>query len=112
MVGKMIVPLGFVAMMTMVGCTQNDGMSGMHMDHHDHADAASATIPAGAIDLGNTVCPVTGDKVGDSKVIAVYEGKVYHFCCSDCPKDFNKDPAKFAKLVAADPAKYGVKRGN
>ena len=62
-----------------------------------------------AVDLGNTVCPVSGDKVGDSKLTEVYQGKIYHFCCDDCPKDFKKNPEKFAKAVAADPTKYGVK---
>jgi|SRR5581483_1790838 len=64
------------------------------------------------VDLGNTVCPVSGDKVGDSKLTAVYDGKLYHFCCEDCPKEFKKDPAKYAKAVAADPEKYGVKKGS
>ena len=82
-----------------------------------HADSTSATAqstsqPANqqaAVDLHNTVCPVSGDKVGDSKLTEVYQGKVYHFCCDDCPKDFKKNPDKFAKAVAADPVKYGVK---
>ena len=63
------------------------------------------------VDLMNTVCPVSGDKVGDSKLTETYDGKVYHFCCDDCPKAFTKDPSKFAKAVAADPTKYGVKTG-
>ena len=84
---------------------------------HDHAEGAGATAnsisqPAkqeAAVDLGNTVCPVSGDKVGNSKLTEVYQGKISHFCCDDCPKDFKKNPEKFAKAVAADPAKYGVK---
>ena len=73
----------------------------------DGTAAQSANQPV--VDLGNTVCPVSGDKVGDSKLTEVYQGKVYHFCCDDCPKDFKKNPEKFAKAVAADPAKYGAK---
>src|SRR5271155_607638 len=74
--------------------------------------SGTATVPAtqpAVIDLNNTVCPVTGEKVGDSKFTEIYDGKIYHFCCDDCPKEFLKDPEKYAKLVAADPAKYGVK---
>jgi YHS domain-containing protein len=40
----------------------------------------------------------------------VYDGNVYHLCCPDCHKDFEKDPAKYAKAVAADPAKFGAKK--
>ena len=83
----------------------------------DHAESTSANAQPmsqsanqqAAVDLHNTVCPVSGDKVGDSKLTEVYQGKVYHFCCDDCPKDFKKNPDKFAKAVAADPVKYGVK---
>jgi YHS domain-containing protein len=67
------------------------------------------TQPVRAVDLGNTICPVSGDKVDNSKLVEVYGGKVYHMCCADCNKDFEKDPAKFAQAVAANPAKYGVK---
>jgi YHS domain-containing protein len=87
--------------------------------HHegDNGEGAGATAqpvsqPANqqaAVDLHNTVCPVSGDKVGDSKLTEVYQGKIYHLCCDDCPKDFKKNPEKFSKAVAADPAKYGVK---
>lgn len=83
-------------------------------DHAASAGAAaqplseSANQPA-AVDLHNTVCPVSGDQVADSKLTEVYQGKIYHFCCEDCPKDFKKNPDKFANAVAADPGKYGVK---
>jgi len=43
----------------------------------------------------NTKCPVSGDDV-DPKVTVVYDGKTYAFCCADCVKSFNKDPAKYA----------------
>ena len=32
-----------------------------------------------------------------SKMFADYKGRRYFFCCSDCPKDFKKNPAKYAK---------------
>jgi YHS domain-containing protein len=64
---------------------------------------------SGATDLHNTVCPVTGDAVGDSKLTEAYNGKVYHFCCDDCPDKFKATPDKYANAVAANPAKYGVK---
>jgi YHS domain-containing protein len=47
--------------------------------------------------------------VGDSNLVEIYDGKVYHLCCPDCHKDFEKDPAKFAAAVAGNPGNYGVK---
>jgi YHS domain-containing protein len=72
-------------------------------------DKPAATQPIFATDLGNTVCPISGDPVGDSKLVEVYDGKVYHLCCPSCRDDFEKDPAKVARAVAADPAKFGIK---
>lgn len=69
------------------------------------ADHAQGTV----VDLHNTVCPVSGDKVEGSKLTETYDGKAYHLCCADCTKDFKKNPKKYADEVAADPAKYGVK---
>jgi len=92
------------------------GMSDQHMSGMKMGTSATPVMalaatsrPIAAADVGNTVCPVTGEKVLDSKAVEIYDGKVYHFCCSDCNEEFEKDPAKFAKAVAADPAKYGIK---
>jgi YHS domain-containing protein len=94
--------------LTIAGIAMAEDMPGMDM-HHNAAASQPTTTPS-AIDLGNTVCPVSGDKVGDCKLTTTYDGKIYHFCCDDCPKAFAKDPAKYANVVAADPAKYGVKK--
>jgi YHS domain-containing protein len=88
-----------LAGLTFVGCAQNKGSE----------SASSADVNPAVVDLNNTKCPVTGDPVGSSKLTEIYQGKIYHFCCDDCPKDFKKNPEKYAKAVAADPAKYGVK---
>ena len=84
-------------------------MSGMSMDSSAPPATQPTTQPFEAVDLRNTVCPVSGDKVEDSKLVEIYDGKVYHLCCPDCHKDFEKDPAKYAAAVAANPAKYGIK---
>ena len=76
------------------------------------APAAPAGVPAAPIratDVGNTKCAVSGEPIGDSKLAEVYDGKIYHLCCPDCNKDFEKDPAKYVAAIAADPAKFGVK---
>jgi YHS domain-containing protein len=49
----------------------------------------------------NTVCPVSGDTVGDvgKPVYAQYQGKTIAFCCKDCLKKFNKSPDKYGPLA-------------
>ena len=93
-----------------------DDMSGMKTDSPSPttqpavADAAQPTTrPFQVEDVRNTICPVSGDKVEDSKLIEVYNGKAYHLCCPDCHTAFENHPEKFAAAVAANPAKYGIK---
>lgn len=51
-----------------------------------------------AVNVGNKICPVTGDKV-DGKTTYEYQGKVYNFCCPACIPEFKKDPEKYIKKV-------------
>jgi YHS domain-containing protein len=92
-----------LAALCAVGC-----VSAQSADKSNPPTATPATQPA-AVDLGNTVCPVSGDQVGDSKLTQTYKGKIYHFCCDECLPAFQKDPDKFAKAVAEHPDKFGVK---
>ena len=71
---------------------------------------AAATNPATAPAVAaaapiNTVCPVSGKPIDPTKFVE-FEGKRVAFCCENCPKAFQADPAKFtAKLnLAAAPA--------
>ena len=54
-----------------------------------------------AVEVGNTICPVSKEKVGEMGDIVQYEynGKIYNLCCDACKKDFVKDPQKFAKIA-------------
>ena len=45
-----------------------------------------------------THCPVMGGEV-KKDVFGDYEGKRVYFCCAACIDDFNKDPAKYGKLL-------------
>lgn len=61
---------------------------------------ATKTEEAGAIDVNNQYCPVTGEKIQDgSAVTYVYEGKIYHFCCAGCIASFRKDPQKYIQKM-------------
>lgn len=96
------------AVLAIAGCAHSPdkptASTGNAMAPMSSTDNASPS----AVDLHNTVCPVSGDKVESSKLTRTYDGKVYHLCCNDCVKPFEKDPAKYAKAVSDDPAKYGV----
>ena len=53
------------------------------------------------VEVGNKLCPVTKEKVGEmGKTETIeYKGKVYNLCCAMCRKDFNKDPEKYSKIA-------------
>jgi YHS domain-containing protein len=47
-------------------------------------------------------CPVSGETYGDGGMKAykvTHEGTDVWLCCKSCKKDFDKEPAKFAKMV-------------
>jgi YHS domain-containing protein len=44
------------------------------------------------VDLKNDVCPVMGDRNGDSKDFAIIMGRKVHMCCDDCPEEAAKAP--------------------
>ncbi|MFO1476968.1 MAG: hypothetical protein U1F98_10000 [Verrucomicrobiota bacterium] len=52
-------------------------------------------------------CPVSGDKLGEmgKPFVFTYKDREVKLCCKHCKKDFDKDPAKYIKLIeAADKA--------
>ena len=109
MLSKKLIPLSVAAALGVASLVLADDMAGMNMPALPAPATQPSTQPTQAVDLRNAICPVSGDKVADSNLVEVYEGKVYHLCCPDCHKDFEKDPAKYVKAVAVDPAKYDVK---
>lgn len=54
-----------------------------------------------AMEVGNEICPVSGEKVGTMGPVVQYEyeGKIYNVCCKMCAKDFKKDPEKYIKII-------------
>ena len=59
----------------------------------------------------NTLCPVTNDPIDPTVTRLLYHGKVYGFCCDDCPPLVQKksrqirrsDPMKFAGFYLSAP---------
>jgi hypothetical protein len=70
-------------------------------DHKKGAPHATSGVPK---DYPLKKCVVSDDKLGEHgkpvKVTAP-DGTDVYLCCKDCKKDFDKDPAKFAKMVKA-----------
>ena len=73
-----------------------------------YADEQQTSAPADeqeqaaqAVQVGNKICPVSGEKVGEMGEIVQIEhnGKIYNLCCAMCNKDFNKDPDKYSKIA-------------
>ena len=53
------------------------------------------------VEVGNKICPVSGNKVGEMgpAIKHEYNGKIYNLCCGMCPSKFDKDPAKYSKIA-------------
>ena len=90
----MIIALGGLLMVV-------DGMTTQAAD----TQATQTTPAASAVEVGNKICPVSGEKIpepgakGDMGEAVKYEynGKIYNLCCKMCIKDFKKDPEKYSK---------------
>ena len=54
-----------------------------------------------AVEVGNKICPVSGNKIGEmgEPIKYEYKGKIYNLCCPMCVKDFKKDPEKYSKIA-------------
>jgi len=68
--------------------------------HSDSGNGEHAQVAKNTANIGNKICPVTGEKINE-KMKATYEyaGKSYNFCCASCIDDFKKDPDKYVKKV-------------
>ncbi len=55
------------------------------------------------VDIGNALCPVTGD-VSDPAVFVVYHDMKVRFCCPSCDLDFGSDPVRYLHALRVDSA--------
>jgi YHS domain-containing protein len=62
--------------------------------------AAASVLAADPATPGKaqTLCPVMELAI-DKKVYTDYQGKRVYFCCTQCKKDFQKDPAGYVKKL-------------
>lgn len=73
-------------------------MCGGHMAEAEAAQESTSNQKV--VNVGNKICPVTGDKINETtKATYEYEGKIYNFCCPMCIEQFKKDPDKYIKKI-------------
>ena len=94
------------------GCGNHEDHSGHdHSSHSEKAEEAhSEAAPHADGDTDANVkpytlktCVVSGEELGSMGKVNrfVHKGQEIKLCCKGCLKDFNKDPAKFIKKIAA-----------
>ncbi len=88
--------------------------NGTMMDDDNMAKGQADSKSTKAVEVGNKICPVSGDKIpapgekgamGDEPVKYEYNGKIYNLCCKMCVKDFKKNPGKYSKIAEDEVAK-------
>ena len=89
-------------------------VDGTVMNDEDMSKGQMDSESTKAVEVGNKICPVSGDKVpvpgekgamGDEPVKYEYDGKMYNLCCQMCVKDFKKNPEKYSKIAEDEVAK-------
>lgn len=77
------------------------GLSFAETDTQAQTEAVTQAATEEIINVGNKICPVSGEKIDEAMgpVTYEYEGKIYNFCCEMCIDEFKKDPQKYIKKV-------------
>lgn len=79
--------------------------AGIHLAQAMDAQT-TATDAHKAIEVGNKICPVSGEKINEKlKATYEYKGKIYNFCCAACIEEFKKDPEKYIKKIEEEKQK-------
>lgn len=70
-------------------------------DTHKDNDAKAVQTDPKAKPYPLEKCIVSDEKLGEmgKPVVLTYKGQEMKFCCKDCVKKFNKEPAKYLKLM-------------
>src|ERR1017187_7913301 len=84
--------------MSSMPCCSRRAMATPMADTNTNADASTNGVP----DLLKP-CPVSGENLGEmgKPVTFTYKDQEVKLCCKSCKKDFDKDPAKYMKLIRA-----------
>jgi len=113
-----VILIGGIVMLGALAYAQNPNEHNqtMQMPMDEQKQAAAPGTSQEAVNVGNKICPVSGEKIiEETKATYEYKGKVYNFCCAMCIDTFKKDPQKYIKKVeeelqAAAKEKAGQKK--
>lgn len=67
----------------------------------DSCGGEEGMASAEAVQVNNTVCPVSGKPIGSmgDGVTSTYQGKTYRLCCGGCVAQFKAEPEKYVKKI-------------
>jgi YHS domain-containing protein len=98
--------LGLSKLSLAMMCGEHGSSKHLTQAHSEHEHSTTESVPeqasTEAVNVGNKICPVSGEKVGEGGMEPAtyeYEGKVYNFCCTACIDEFKKDPQKYIEKV-------------
>jgi YHS domain-containing protein len=100
-----IVGMSKISFAMMCGSNSEHGEHGQAAQSNDNGHSREAMSETKfssekAIDAGNKICPVSGEKIDEnSKTVYEYDGKIYNFCCPSCIDAFKKAPDKYIEKV-------------
>ena len=87
------VVLGTLIFVAPVLCDENYGQPAVPV----------AVTEGEAIEVGNRICPISGEKIMEGKEVKIeYSGKIYNLCCAMCKKDFLKNPEESIKKLESE----------
>ena len=92
--------------MTKEGSMQPSTVQAESVNKQTTAQPSTSEPSEKAEEVGNKICPVTGEKI-DEKTKATYEykGKIYNFCCPMCIDEFKKNPEEYIKKIEQEKQK-------
>lgn len=82
--------LGIACAVSLAGCGSGEPVS-----------SKPASRPATTDSYPLDICVVSGKKLGSmgDPFIGKHNGRTVKFCCSDCIKEFNSNPAKYMAIL-------------
>jgi hypothetical protein len=81
------------ALIVFTGCQHSDH------DHSTHSHTSAATAAAKPYPL--KTCMVTDEALDKDAFTFVHKGQEIKLCCEGCREDFDKNPSKYLKKLAA-----------
>ncbi len=87
------------------------------MDSHKNSGQASEQDTekvSKATNVGNAICPVTGETIKESEKATVeYNSKIYNLCCPKCIPDFKNDLIKYStKAEQSASSEHSMQQGH